>query len=110
MTQSNLPVSGDGVDLLRELLQDNVALYPKELTAQFPHIAERIAAIWSQPKEAKPYFRDLLTTEREGRQGFPREIHAEIFALSNFYDASHPTEEQKDDFWRGFSAAQMQAN
>lgn len=58
-----------------------------------------IGTLWQEPVQAKAYFQELLTTQREHRQGFPPEVHAEIFTLSNFYDKCHPTADKLDDFW-----------
>jgi hypothetical protein len=43
----------------------------------------------------------VLTTQRENRVGFPPEIHAEIFALRNTYNKTHPEAIKNDSFWNG---------
>ena len=55
------------------------------LAAKFPRIANLIAHDWSRPETLKPYLRDLMTTDRPGREGFPPEILRELFAFVTHY-------------------------
>jgi len=57
------------------------------LAARYPRIANRIAYDWAHPDVLKPYLRNLLTTDRPGRVGFPPEVLRELFTFSNYYDS-----------------------
>lgn len=62
-------------------------LYPTQLVQQFPRIAARIAELWGKPELDRYFEKDLLTTQRSQRQGFPDEVAKELFRLSNFHSS-----------------------
>lgn len=62
-------------------------LYPTHLTQQFPHILARIVELWRTPELDSYFEKDLLTTSRPHRQGFPAEVAMELFRLSNFHSS-----------------------
>lgn len=70
--------------LLELLGPDNGDKYPHCLETRFPHVFEKICALWGKP-ELDTYFQQLMTTTRPGRQGFPTEAATEIFRLSNIH-------------------------
>jgi hypothetical protein len=64
------------------------ALLPIHLACRFPRIMNRIAALWKRPAHLDPYFDDLLTDKRGGRQGFPFEVARELLALREHYQTN----------------------
>lgn len=59
--------------------------YPHKLEAGFPHVIDRLVALWGSP-ELKPFLDALTLADRPGRQGFPPEVATEIFRLANLID------------------------
>lgn len=86
---------------LKKILNGQEALFPVNLCARYPQIAEKISTYWLEPGMLHNYFSELLTSTRENRAGFPPEIHREIFNLSTYYSTLHPKKESRDDFWNG---------
>jgi hypothetical protein len=75
-------------------------VYPAELSANYPRILEKLEQLWDQPEQIRAYFRELLVTQRETRQGFPMKVYMEIFAMSEHYNKLHPLPHNPDDnFW-----------
>jgi hypothetical protein len=75
-------------------------VYPAELSATYPHILEKLEALWEQPEKVRAYFQELLVTQRETRKGFPIDVYMEIFALSEHYNKLYPLAQNPDDaFW-----------
>lgn len=91
----------DVAETLKGLLKGKEAYFPARLYATYPQIVEKICALWRDPTVLHEYFTELLTTQREKREGFPAEIHREIFLLDNYYSALHPRARTIDDFWNG---------
>lgn len=87
---------------LSKLLNGKESFFPVQLCANYPQIAEKICSLWLDPVLLHEYFTELLTTQREHREGFPLEIHREIFTLSNYFSTIHPKPNLYDDFWNGF--------
>jgi hypothetical protein len=58
---------------------------PKELARRFPHVANRLAGLWSHSLQCELYFDDLVMDLRGGRRGFPPEVSAEITALREYF-------------------------
>ncbi len=56
--------------------------YPRNLVAQFPHVAKRLDQLWDDPDALAEYFTDLMVSRRPNRRGFPPEVAAEIMSLS----------------------------
>lgn len=51
------------------------------LMQRFPHVVDRIASAWSDPVRLAAVFEELLLDDRGGRQGFPADAAAELFAI-----------------------------
>jgi hypothetical protein len=64
---------------------------PSALMAQFPRIANLIAAAWDDPESLHPYLRDLLTDQRGNRQGLPAQVVLELVALRDHLHGLHPS-------------------
>lgn len=69
------------------------AHYPKMLESRFPHVLEKIVALWGTP-EAATYFADLLQPNGRGggrfdRGGFPDDAWQEILRLKVLHEKSH---------------------
>lgn len=71
--------------------------YPHQLVARFPHVAERLDAMWNDVAAVGDYFSELMVSNRPSRQGFPPEVAAEIMALSIAYDRIGPIRPMIDD-------------
>jgi len=60
--------------------------YPQILEKQFPHVLNKIIALWNSP-HCSSYFTDLLQKNGRGggrmnREGFPEDAWWEIFKLN----------------------------
>ena len=69
----------------------------RELSAKFPRVLNRIAAVWDRPSEANRCFDSLLFDARGTRQGFPPSVANEIASLRLFYTTR--VFPQKTDAW-----------
>lgn len=79
------PRSGSAVDLSREAVRFLLALDAvrsiRALPAQYPHILNKLAAIWSTAAEVEGYLAELLLTSRSGRRGFASDVVTELMFL-----------------------------
>jgi hypothetical protein len=57
------------------------ALRPLRCAVHYPHVINRVAALWNKPAELEVYFDGLINSRRQNRKGFPAEVQAEIAAL-----------------------------
>lgn len=76
-------LSADGLRWLQEIPQ---RLRPRQTAERYPHVVNRLAAVWPSPPAARAYFDDLLLDQRGGRQGFPWGIANELSSLRDHYD------------------------
>src|SRR5690349_25036262 len=60
--------------------------YPRALEDRFDRILTKIDELWDRP-EIEDYFSDLIIDKRGGRQGFPKEVLAEIMMLRDAREA-----------------------
>ena len=56
-------------------------LRPEELGLAFPRIVNALSQVWDDPEQFQVALEGLLFDGREGRQGFPPAVHAELLAL-----------------------------
>jgi hypothetical protein len=56
---------------------------PLATARSHPHIVNRMAELWPTPQLLAAYFRELLLSRREGRQGFSFEVLTELFDLQS---------------------------
>jgi len=94
-------VSTGRIDLSPDAVKLMSLLGPKmrltRLHTLFPHVLNRLAAVWHQPAQFERETEELLLNTRDSRAGFPLEIVAELTALREYYrTALHP---QKNDPW-----------
>lgn len=54
---------------------------PMRTAVRFPHVLNRLAAVWGLQDELDAYFDSLLNSRRRNRKGFPPEVHAELVTL-----------------------------
>lgn len=54
--------------------------------SRFPHVLNRLAAHWENPKGFREASDDLLVDRRGGRQGFPAETVQELHTLRRWYE------------------------
>jgi len=62
-------------------------LRPDQLAARYPHIANKLAAVWTTPEECRRYFDDVLLDRRGNRKGLPERVAMELAALKNHFDS-----------------------
>ena len=60
--------------------------YPYALEGRFDRILSKIDELWDRP-EIHDYFSDLIIDKRGGRQGFPKEVLADILMLRDVREA-----------------------
>ncbi|HEX7643303.1 MAG TPA: ankyrin repeat domain-containing protein [Polyangiaceae bacterium] len=85
-TTSTSYVQAKSPELLA-LLEGVTEAYPSALESQYGRILEKIIELWKSNRTGDTwlYFDDLLIDKRGQRQGFPSEVAADIFMLSNAY-------------------------
>ncbi len=92
--RDDLELSAAGEALLASIEE---SARPKELSAAFPRIVNRMAKLWKMPREMDRCFEDLLTDTRGKRQGFPLNLLMELSTLKDYYKAKvFPT---RRDVW-----------
>ena len=62
-------------------------MQPRELSARYPRIVNRMALVWPDAHLTALYFRSLLDTDgrREHRRGFPTVVADELMALRSYH-------------------------
>lgn len=73
-----------------EIVQGEERLYPHALEKQYPRIMSKIIELWETP-DIEEYLLDLMVDKRGGRQGFPKEVAAEIHRLDQLYERLRKT-------------------
>jgi hypothetical protein len=63
---------------------------PRELSRQFPRIANRLCELWKRPAQCDPYFKELLVDNRGARKGFPMAVAMELSTLADHYATIYP--------------------
>jgi hypothetical protein len=58
---------------------------PNALARQFPHVANKLAALWKRPLHCELYLDDLVLDLRGGRRGFPPRVAEEIAVLKTYF-------------------------
>lgn len=81
-------------DAVLQTLKCSPSDYPFMLEEKFPHVLEKILALWNSP-EGESYLSDLLQPNGRGggrfdRDGFPDQAWQEIFNLKALYDLPRP--------------------
>ncbi|MBI5918598.1 MAG: ankyrin repeat domain-containing protein [Nitrosomonadales bacterium] len=90
---------------LLELLGGDKERYPHSLERQFPHVLNRIMALWGTT-ELDGYVESLLIDDRGDRRGFPTWVASEIFQLSLLHaKQSLPRMPKKIDPWEASAPA-----
>lgn len=73
-----------------KLVQGRNDLYPHQLDKQFQRILNKIVDLWDTP-QMDAYFTELMIDTRGGtRQGFPKEVAADIYRLSLIHERTRP--------------------
>lgn len=80
------------------LLGAHLDRYPHKLEASFPHVIDRMVALWGSA-DLRPFLDALMLADRPGRQGFPPEVATEIFRLVNVLDALDERPEANKTAW-----------
>jgi hypothetical protein len=60
-------------------------IQPRHLQVKYPRVANRVAALWSDPTGCESYLDDLLTDKRGGRKGFPLNVAQEVASIRDYY-------------------------
>ena len=63
---------------------------PHALLAQYPRIANSLAANWNEPKTLHQCLYELLIDRRGNRQGLPNDVMHELLALRAYFEDLHP--------------------
>ncbi|HVL57556.1 MAG TPA: hypothetical protein VM491_13700 [Burkholderiaceae bacterium] len=71
-----------GAMLIARLAASDVSL--RETTRKFPHVVNRLGAIWTSPGLLERAMNELLLTQRPRRQGFPPAVVRELVAFWEF--------------------------
>jgi hypothetical protein len=71
-----------GAMLIARLAASDVSL--RETTRRFPHVVNRLGAVWTSPSLLERTMNELLLTQRPRRQGFPTAIVRELVAFWEF--------------------------
>lgn len=66
---------------LLERLGSRAADYPQHIEQHYPRILAKLVELWGSD-ELEPYLKQLVFTERPGRQGFPDAVAVELFHLN----------------------------
>ena len=85
-------------DKLQQLLGGVGDLYPAKTAEKFPRIVEKIGILWGTVGMSR-YFSEILFDERGDREGFPPEVMAELFALSNYHESAKPSRSALQNSW-----------
>lgn len=65
------------------LLEDEFGPRPHFLEQRFPHVLQRVSALWGKP-QLDSYLHGLLGPIRPGASGFPKEALAEIVEIKGY--------------------------
>ena len=60
----------------------------------------RLAADWTESDATRAYFRELLTSRRTTRAGFPEQVESELLVLSRYYSTLHPESPERARAWQ----------
>ena len=87
-------------ETMLQLLEGTDGAYPHQLEEKYPRVFNKLIELWNTAL-IDDYFSELLVNDRAGRQGFPSEIAAEIFHLSEVRDKTRvkPASDQNEDVW-----------
>ena len=92
--QPTVELSIEAAHLLSQL---QAPLNLRDLPAQFPHVMNRLAALWNRPTQAERYMEELILSVRGSRQGFPLTVVTELTKLRHYYlTRLHP---KRSDVW-----------
>lgn len=80
--------------VMLKLLTDDAEHYPHFLEQRFPHILQRMIALWGKPEMAD-YLDGLLAPPLAGSKGFPQEALLEIIAIKAIHRAKFPDRERQ---------------
>ncbi|MEZ0237202.1 MAG: hypothetical protein ACAH06_04000 [Methylophilaceae bacterium] len=75
-----------------EHLGEHADKYPTNLEQKYPHVFHKLVEFWGTT-DMRPYFDELIMSNRPNRLGFPPETVTEIWALSKLYSTLHPEHE-----------------
>ncbi len=56
---------------------------PLATARRYPHVVNRLAALWDDPREVAAYLQDLLLPSRPGRMGFSFDVLTELSDLQD---------------------------
>lgn len=62
---------------------------PRALAHKYARIANKLASVWGMGDAVDLYLGELLVDRRGNRQGFPKEIAAELRALASYNNAKY---------------------
>lgn len=79
-------------EIVLQTLKCSKSQYPRVLAEKFPHVLEKIVAMWNSP-EFPTYIADLMQSNgrsggRLDRDGFPKNVWQEIYNLAELHKTS----------------------
>ena len=77
-------------EAVRLLIALKLAPSLRALPVEFPHVLNRLAALWPDAAKTGRYFDDLLMPSRDRRHGFPLPVLTELTMLRNRHRARVP--------------------
>lgn len=82
---------------LIKILGGTTEHYPYALANKYPRILETIMSLWDDD-DIDPYFMELMVNNRDGRDGFPPDVAANIMRLSLLH-AAQEKPDKINDIW-----------
>ncbi len=82
----------DSRSTLPDLPGRDSKLYPRFLQERFPHVVQRLVALWGKP-QLEGFLEGLLAPHSRGAAGFPEEALAEIREIQAFFFSNIPSQE-----------------
>jgi uncharacterized protein len=86
------------IEKLARMLGEGSGLYPHKAEAKYPRVVEKISILWGTVGMSR-YFTEILFDDRGDREGFPPEVMLELFALSNYHEATRPSRSAIESAW-----------
>ena len=83
-TAADRALTGQALEWMVSLPQ---ALRPQQLGRLFPRIANALATVWPEPREALRALDGLLVDRRGGRRGLPDAVQAELRGLQSHLES-----------------------
>jgi hypothetical protein len=94
---------------LLERLGPRAADYPQHIEQHYPRILAKLVELWDTD-QLEPYLKQLVFTERSGRQGFPDAVAVELFHINAAIQALGLSREPPGFGWNAISLETREAD